>query len=973
MKRLNHLPTLRIQTEKELSINFGRKRCRGFEGDTIASALYANDVRIFGRSLKYHRPRGLYSLDGECSNSMMAVDGIPNIRAENTPAVNGMNVKAQNVFGKTPEFDMMRFMDELSWAMPAGFYYQTLHKPARIWPLAIKHIRKAAGLGVLSLDSQMTGRFDEINISTDVCVIGGGPAGMCAAISTANQGLRVVLLEQRPWMGGYFEYRPREYKNGIPLYKRARELAEAVEHNSNIRIFKHTSMVGSYNNNLVTAFQRGNKSDSFTERYMEIRAKSVVVATGCTERPLLFENNERPGVMQIGCAHRLTRTWGLLPGKRVVFSIGHDLGLEAAIDLSDLGIDVACVADIRKDSYDSSLVEEIEKRNIPFLSGWVAVRAHGSKTLNAVTLSSINATRQRQFLCDTVVASAGMTPVTGPIILAGGKVRYDNHTGHFFPEIVPPQMHVAGRLLGLNDPFAIEASGRVAGLKAAADCGRPVENDLKESIANQIALPGPQRGTKLVTGPVKGKETFICFDEDCTLKNINQAMHKGFDVPELLKRFTSAGTGPGQGGIPGHNLPLYVAETGESPDKTPKPTTIRPPLVPTFLATYAGSNHDMSKRTPVHDSQVQAGAKMERIGVWHRARRFSSDRHARKEIENVRNNVGLLDASTLGKFRIFGPDALNALQRVYVGNMSQIAKGKVKYSAMCNEDGCLIDDGIVVKTNENDYYMTASTGRAGQTIEWFRFHTRYDGWNFHMVNLTDAYGVINLAGPNARKVLEKVTESDVSNDAFPFAAYREFSIQNVPVRAMRLGFVGELSFELHVPSSYMQSIWDLLETTGKEFGIQKFGLEAQNTLRMEKGHVIIGSESEQRTTLHDLGLGFLWDRHKPEAKTVGAFALKDTEHQKKRLKLVGFKMREPESRVPKDGSPVVDTRIRGYICTARYSWTLEEPVGMALVDDDLCAEGTSLKIYEDGCKGKLMSAKVVSMPFYDPTGKRMRC
>ncbi len=973
MKRLHTLPTFRIQPGKELSINFGQKRCRGLEGDTIASALYANDVRIFGRSLKYHRPRGLYSLDGECSNTMMAVDGIPNVRAENTPAVDGMNIKAQNVFGKTPDFDMMRFMDELSWAMPAGFYYQTLHKPARIWPLAIKHIRKAAGLGILSPDFHMKGKFDEIYISTDICVIGGGPAGMCAALCAADQGLRVVLLENRPWMGGYYEYRPREYQKGVSLYQRARELAESVEQTPNIRSFKNTAMIGSYNNGLITAFQRGNKSDIFTERYMEIRAKSVVVATGCIERPLLFENNERPGVMQIGCAHRLARTWGLLPGKRAVFSIGHDLGLEAAIDLDDLGLDIACVADIRQDSYDSNLAAELEKRNIPFLPGWVAIRAHGSKTLNAVTLSSINATRQRRLSCDTVVASAGMTPVTGPVILPGGKLKYDNHTGFFLPATIPPKMHIAGRLLGLDDPFAIEASGRLAGLQAATDCGKSVENNLKEMAKNQASLPGPARGTKLVTGPVKGKETFICFDEDCTLKNINQAMHRGFDVPELIKRFTSAGTGPGQGGIPGHNLPLYVAETGESPDRSPKPTTVRPPLVPTYLATYAGSNHDMSKRTPMHDSQVKAGGKMERVGVWNRARRFSSDTTVRKEIENVRNNVGLLDASTLGKFRIFGPDALNALQRVYVGDMSKVAEGRVKYSAMCNEDGCLMDDGIVVKIGENDFYMTASTGRAGQTIEWIRFHTRYDGWNFHMVNLTDAYGVINLAGPNARKVLEKVTEADVSDEAFPFAGFREIWIQNVPVRAMRLGFVGELSYELHVKSSYMQSVWDFLETAGKEFNIQKFGLESQNTPRMEKGHIIIGSESEQRTTLHDLGLGLLWYRNKPEAKTVGAFALKETEHQKGRLKLVGFKMKESGTRVPKDGSPVVDSRIRGYVCTARYSWALKEPIGMALVDDDLCGAGTALNIYEDGCKGKLLAAKVVSMPFYDVDGKRMRC
>ncbi len=381
----------------------------------------------------------------------------------------------------------------------------------------------------------------------------------------------------------------------------------------------------------------------------------------------------------------------------------------------------------------------------------------------------------------------------------------------------------------------------------------------------------------------------------------------------------------------------------------------------------------MSKRTPVHESQVASGGIMERLGVWNRARRFSDDNAAKEEIENVRNNVGMLDATTLGKFRVFGPNALKALQRVYVSDMAKVVPGRIKYSAMCNEDACLIDDGIVIKRAENDYYLTTSTGRAGATVEWFRYHTRYDNWDFHIVNLTDTFGVINLAGPNARKVLEKVTDADVSNEAFPFAGYREFLIQDtIAVRAMRLGFVGELSYEFHVAASYMQTLWEILDEAGKEFGIRNFGLEAQNTLRMEKGHVIIGSESEQRTTLHDIGLSFLWHRNKPEAKTIGAVALKQTEHQKERLKLVGFKMEDSSSLAPKDGSIIVDTKIRGYVCTARYSYSLKKPVGMALVEDDLTKENTKLGIFEDDCKGELKYAGVIPMPFYDPQGKRMK-
>jgi sarcosine oxidase subunit alpha len=967
--RISGLPTLRIKPREELSLLYRGKTCQGVKGDTVATGLYANGIRIFSRSIKYHRPRGLYSLDGESANCLMDIDGVPNVHAELTPLRDGMNVRPQNVVG-SPEIDLKGFMDKLHWAMPAGFYYRYFHKPYRLWPFFLSQIRKTAGIGVVDPSFRMEGRFDEQYLNGEVCVIGAGPAGMRAALAAAEQGLRVILLEARPWLGGAFDYRAAEYSPGLPLYKRGWEISKRVEKHPQVRVFTYTPVVGLYNSNHVTAYRVGTETDPFDQRYMEIRAQSVIVATGCMERPLVFENNERPGVMQIGCAHRLARTYGLPPGECVVFSVGHDLGLEAALDLIDLGVHISCVADCRTDGQDPRLLDALSNRKIPLLMGWVALKAHG-KTLRKVTLGTTDGTRSLDFDCDTLVASAGLSPANGLLSLAQARMTYNKDIRFFLAEALPPKMHVAGGLLGLENPEAIETSGHLAGLEAAAEFGFSLVERIKEAREKLQDLEGPRRGSELVRATTGEGKSFICFDTDTTVENVYQACDMGFDRVELAKRFTAAGTGPGQGGIPGHNLPLVLSQYLESSGPE-LPSTIRPPLRPTLMATYAGSHNNIVKRTPTHESQEKSGAIFRRIGAWERARYFSQDFNSREEIENVRNNVGIIDVSTLGKFRIFGPDALKALQRVYVGDMAKIPEGKVKYSAMCNEDGCLIDDGVVVKRGENDYYFTTSTGRADSTIEWIRYHTRYEGWNFHLVNLTDAFGAINLAGPNARAVLGSLTDADISRDAFPFPGYREFAIEKgIPVRVMRLGFVGELSYEIHMPASYMQTVWDLLLDAGGELGIGPFGLEAQNALRLEKGHVIIGQESEIRATLHDLGLGFLWHRTKPETKTVGAPALGFTEHQEGRMKLVGFEMENP-FRTPKDGAIIVDDAIRGHVFTARYSFTLDKSIGFALVEEELTDLGTRLAIFEEDMGKNRLYARVVSTPFYDPEGNRLK-
>ena len=1010
--------TCRVDFSRPLDFTFLGRPLAGFAGDTVASALYAAGVRIFGRSLKYHRPRGLYSMDGESSNTLMRIDGVPNECAETTRLRAGMSVSAQNVRGD-PRRDVFGFIDAFDRMMPAGFYYRVFHRPRRAWPLFQNGLRRMAGTGVLdpgwglgeggavgsggrvgggsweASGSQEGGGFQaERYLNADVVVIGGGAAGMAAALVAAESGLRVCLFERRPWLGGHLAWRVREFK-GEALYRRVEERAARLLKGRSrspglVKVFTSSPATGVWGENLVTGFTVGADGDPFRECHWECRAKAVVVAAGCMDRPLVFNHNDRPGVMQVGAAWRLARTYGVRPGEVAVFSVGDDMGLEAAVDLAELGVEIAAVADAREEgAQDGVLVAGLGERGIEVLPGWAVSQVTGSKQVKGCELRALTGGGLRRLRCDLVVANAGMQPRLGTLASAGARLGYCAHTHSYQPVELPRGVFTAGSMTGLRDPRAIEASGRIAGHRAVGWCvgSAGVVAGARRELES---LPGPAPGCDIRHGPGigRGAKAFVDLDEDGTYKNVKESAVQGFDVPELAKRFGGFGLGPGQYRVAGQNLAMIMAEMKGDPVESSMPTTVRPPIVPPGMATLAGPNHDVHKRTPLHGELAARGAIFRRAGAWARARYFSEDRGCREEIRNVRRNVGILDSSPLGKFRIFGPDALKALQRVYISDMRRVRAGHCLYSAMCNDMGQLIDDGVAVRVGENDYYFTTSSGRAGSTVEWFRYHTRHDGWDYNLVNLTDVLGSLNIAGPNARRVLERVTGDDVSNEAFPYMGYRLITVgDGVEARCLRLGFVGELSFELHVPSSYCQYVWDLLFAAGADFGIEPFGLEAQYCLRAEKGHVIIGAESEARVTLTDIGMGWLWDREDTVSKKVGAPALRACERQPGRMKLVGFRVDgsgrggagrdggEPASGSPRDGAVVVDgDEIAGYVCTTRRSEALGWQYGMALVREGVAVTGGRIEIRQEERPGRrvVCTATVVGMPFYDPEGKRLR-
>ena len=989
--RLPPGPTCRVDFSRPLDFTFLGRGVRGFAGDTVASALYAAGVRTFGRSLKYHRPRGLYSMEGESSNTFMAIDGAPNECAETTQLRAGMSVRAQNVRGD-PRTDFFGLIDPFDRLMPAGFYYRLFHRPYGLWPLFQNGLRRMAGTGVLDprRDQDRDGPRAERYMNAEVAIVGGGVAGMSAALAAAESGLRVCLLERRPRLGGHLAWRMREFE-GQPLHRRAEALAARLRATGNVKVFTSSPVTGVWGENLVTGFTIGTEDDPFRECHWECRATTVVVAAGCMDRPLVFNHNDRPGVMQAGAAWRLARTYAVRPGWAAVFSVADDLSLEAAVDLSDLGVEVRGVADAREAGrQDPELVAALEKRGIPLLPGWAVSRAMGRRRVRACELRPLNGGGSSHFQCDLLVANAGMQPRVGALATARAKLAYCTHTHSYQPAELPRGVFAAGSMTGLRDPRSIEASGRLAGCRAA-DLASGAASARRTTNAQRTtdALPGPVAGCDIRHGPGigRGAKAFVDLDEDGTYKNVKESAAQGFDVPELAKRFGGFGLGPGQYRVTGQNLAMIMADLRGDPVETATPTTVRPPLAPPSLATLAGPGHDVHKRTSLHAEQAAQGAIFRRAGPWTRARYFSSDLTCREEIRNVRNNVGILDSSPLGKFRIFGPDALNALQRVYISDMRKTRPGRCKYSAMCNDMGQLVDDGVVVAEGDTDYYFTTSSGRAGGTVEWFRFHTRHDGWDYNLVNLTDVLASLNIAGPNAREVLQRVTGDDVSNEAFPYMACRRITVgDGVGARCLRLGFVGELSYELHAPSSYSRYLWDLLMEAGADLGIQPFGLEAQYCLRAEKGHVIIGAESEARVTLTDIGMGWMWDRTDTASKKVGAPALRACEQQPGRMKLVGFRVDEGQGatgggesphdgKSPRDGAVVVHGgEVVGYVCTTRRSETLGWQYGMALVRDGHAAMGATISLQEEQKPGQraTFSATVISPHFHDPKGTRLR-
>ena len=815
--RLPPQPGERLDRSSTVEFTFEGSTVTGFAGDTIGSALYASGRRVFSRSFKYHRPRGLLCCSGACANCMMTVDGVPNVRVCVASARDGADVRAQNVLGSVDR-DLLSVIDKFGGPFtPVGFYYRTMIRPRRLWPVYEKVLRNIAGLGRVGRGDGHA-RYDTEHRRVDVLVIGGGRAGRAAAAAAEGS---VLLVDDRS------------------------------AHEAEYEVLAPATALAIYEGGLVPV-------DAGNILY-RIRAGRIVVATGALEQPLVFPGNDLVGVMLPDAVRRLVDDWSIKPGTRAVVVATDEEGR--------------------------------------------ACRSRRAVTLDGTTIE-----------CDLLVMSGGRQPATSLLSQAGARVEYEPRRGIFVPTEIPAGVEVVGSAAGALEQTPLAA--------ASLDGG--------------------------------GDKCFVCVCEDVTVKDVKRAVAEGFDSIELAKRYTTVTMGPCQGKLCHLASVRVMARETDTDEAAIGTTTSRPPWTPIELGLLAGRHYEPVKRSPLHARHEQLGARMMWTGAWKRPHSYGD---VAAEVRAVHKELGAIDVSTLGKIVVEGPDAAVLLERLYPNRFADLKPGRIRYGVLTTDGGRIFDDGTIARLGDDLFYVTTTSTGADSVCEWFEWWNAVWGYDVEIVNVTGALAALNVAGPRSRVALAALTDADVSNETFKYLDAKEIVVAGVPCLALRIGFVGELGYELHCAASVGEHLWDAFA----ELGAKPFGLEPQRVLRLEKAHVIIGQDTDSESNLLSAGMPWLVKADKEDF--VGKWALP---HAVVRERLVGFTM----DVLPPEGAQVVDNGLpAGRVTSARLSEQVGTVIGLAYIEPVHAVEGESVSIRIDGV---LHPASVTLAPFYDPEGALLR-
>jgi len=954
-----------IDRDRPITFRFEGKSYQGLAEDTIASALAAHDVWLLGRSFKYHRPRGVRSMAGFEADPLVQLEHEPNVAADRRKIEPGLEVRGQHYSGSL-ENDRQAIIARLSRFLPVGFYYKAFFRPQGVWQRVWEPIvRRSAGLGSVRTDSPH-GYYDKAYGFYDVVVVGGGPAGLAAAAAAARAGAEVLLVEQERALGGSLNY-ARFDAEGVRGTRLRAQLVGAVEHDPRIEIMTEALCNAWFANNWLPIIR--------ANRLYKIRAREVILATGSTEQPAVFRNNDLPGIMLSSGAQRLLKLYGVRPGRRAVVLTGNSDGYGVALDLAEAGVAVASVVDMRANPAPCPLSMAARDRSLAIVTGhavYEALPTSRNRHVRGVALAPIIGQGQcgpadHRFDCDLVCMSPGYTPAYQLALQAGAKLGYDDSTAIFSIQGLPAHVSISGSVNGACDVDAAMADGEHAGWLTARTLGL--------YAGTEPELPG-DRGERGINFPwpmfphPKGKE-FIDLDEDLHYADIVNACADGYAELELVKRYSTVGMGPSQGRHSALATARIVADVTRRKVAQIGVTTARPPLAAEKLGVLAGRGFEPERFTAMHHRHLEAGATMMPVGLWWRPAYYGPRERretcVREEWLSIRNNVGLIDVSTLGGIEVRGPDAAELLNRMYTFAYLKQPIGKARYLLMTNEAGTVIDDGVAARFAEHHFYLTATTGGVDgvyRAMLWWNAQWRLD---VDIANVTAAYAGINIAGPNSREVLTGLCRDvDLSAEAFPAVAARVGTVAGVPARIIRVGFVGELGYELHVPASQGEALWDALLVAGKAHDIRPVGIEAQRSLRLEKGHIIVGQDTDAMTSPHECNMGWAVKLDKPFF--VGNRSIEIRLKHPSRRRLVGFEIDDPHSPVPEESNIVLDgDTITGQVTSVARSPVLNLVIGLAYAHPRVETDGV---IHIKLSNGRMVDARVVDPPFYDPQNKR---
>ena len=963
MSRLPQIPGELIDRTRTLEFSFEGRRVQAYEGDTISSALLASGTRILGRSFKYHRPRGVLSACGHDANAIMQVRhagrSIPNVRADVTRVQAGSEVRAVNTRGNLAG-DRLAILDRLGAFLPVGFYYKAFYSK-RWFPRWERMFRTLAGLGEVDLSAPRRPtpkRYD----FCDVLVIGAGASGLAGALAAAAQGAEVLLVEETPALGGSGRYA----RGGGQLDERIAGMIDAVRASARVRVLTDTYAAGYYSDHWVAL--------SAPDCLIKARARSVVIAQGAYEQPAVFRGNDLPGVLLASAAQRLIYHHAVRPAQRIALVTANVQGYAAALDGLAHGVEVAAVVDLRErpGAVSRAAADNLSQRGVSVHLGarHLEAAAGAGGTVERFSFEAPGATQsaRRQLQVDGVWMSVGFAPANPLLHQAGAQLGYDSAVEQFVPRVLPAGVHACGKVNGVYDLQQRIADGRHAGASAAAGVGF---GSAPAPLQRAAVEESPSHPYPVFPHP-RGRE-FIDFDEDVQLKDIGNACQEGFDSSELLKRFSTIGMGPSQGKHSNMNALRVLARLRGEPVERVGTTTARPMFHPVPLAHLAGRGFAPERRTALHAEHQALGAVWMPAANWRRPEYYAVAGKSREqaiadEVRAVRTRVGLIDVGTLGKIEAHGPHAAQFLERIYTTRFANLKEGMTRYGLMLDEAGTIIDDGVIARLGAELFYFTTTTGNSGTLYNEFGRLSSWWGIPVGLVNVTGHYAAFNLAGPLSRVVLREHTDLNLADAAFPYLGVRQAEIAGAPCRLMRVGFVGELGYEIHVPYEQAVGVWRALMGSGARHGIQAFGVEAQRMLRLEKGHIIVGQDTDGLTNALEIEAPWALKMDKPFF--VGQRSLRMLERMPRRQTLVGFALPAQAVQLPREGHLVFDgTAIAGRVCSVGLSPTLGRCIGMALVSPQVAA-GKALRIRVG--RDLHVEAELMHPPFYDPKGERQR-